>query len=154
MTGVMEGVFSLPGLLAMSGFDGEMAREWTLGWGEMLVRLLLVLVFVLLNGFFVAAEFSMVKVRATQLDALIDEGKGGAKLARRMAGPDLDASLSACQLGITLASLALGWIGEPFVGKLVQPLLFKFGLGDVWVLWLSIFLAFSSLPSCTLWWVS
>ena len=137
----MDIAIPLQGLLAMSG---EMAHEWTLGWGDMSLRLLLVLFFVLLNGFFVAAEFALVKVRASQLDTLIGGGKRGARLARHMTeGDNLDAYLSACQLGITLASLALGWIGEPFVGKLVQPLLFKFGMGDVAVTWVSFILAFS-----------
>ncbi|NOX98124.1 MAG: HlyC/CorC family transporter [Verrucomicrobia bacterium] len=128
----------------MAGHESELAQEWTLGIGGITARLLLVLFFVLLNGFFVAAEFALVKVRASQLDALIDEGKKGAKLARHMTqSENLDAYLSACQLGITLASLALGWIGEPFVGKLVEPLFYKFGVGDVWGKGLSFFLAFS-----------
>ncbi|MCF6311310.1 MAG: hemolysin family protein [Verrucomicrobiales bacterium] len=136
-------LFDLPSLLAMAGSE-QMAHEWTLGWGDMSLRLLLVLFFILLNGFFVAAEFALVKVRASQLDTMIDEGKKGARLARHMTdGENLDAYLSACQLGITLASLALGWIGEPFVGKLVQPLLFKMGIADQWVTWVSFFLAFS-----------
>ena len=127
-------------LLALSGHEGAMAREWTLGWGDMSGRLLLVLFFILLNGFFVAAEFALVKVRSSQLDALIGEGKKGAKLAKHMTeSENLDAYLSACQLGITLASLALGWIGEPFIGKLVQPLLFKLGMGEMWVTWVSFF---------------
>ncbi len=144
MTALMDGVYSVPILLAMAGNESELAHEWTLGIGGMSARLLLVLFFVLLNGFFVAAEFALVKVRASQLDTLIDDGKKGAKLARHMTeSENLDAYLSACQLGITLASLALGWIGEPFVGKLVQPLLFKFGMGDVAVTWVSFLLAFS-----------
>lgn len=143
MRGVAS-IMELPGLLAMSGNGGEMAHEWTLGWGDVSGRLLLVLFFVLLNGFFVAAEFALVKVRASQLDTLISEKKRGAKLARHMTdGENLDAYLSACQLGITLASLALGWIGEPFARKLVEPLLFKLGMGDVWVTWISFLLAFS-----------
>ena len=67
---------------------------------------------VFLNGFFVAAEFALVKVRPTQLDPYVDVGNRPGKVARHMVR-HLDAYLSATQLGITLASLALGWIGEP-----------------------------------------
>ena len=69
---------------------------------------------VFLNGFFVAAEFALVKVRMSQLEALADEGNTRAAKAQTVVG-DLDAYLSACQLGITLASLGLGWVGEPFL---------------------------------------
>ncbi|MDR3349429.1 MAG: hemolysin family protein [Acidaminococcales bacterium] len=80
-----------------------------------------------LNGFFVAAEFSMVKVRAGRLDTLVREGNRRARYARAIA-ESLDAYLSACQLGITLASLGLGWIGEPAVAHMIAPLLYDFGL--------------------------
>src|SRR5881296_3868590 len=66
---------------------------------------------VALNAFFVACEFSVVKVRTTQLDALLEEGNLRARLVKHVR-VHLDAYLSATQLGITLASLALGWIGE------------------------------------------
>ena len=85
-------------------------------------KLLAVAVLVLLNGFFVAAEFALVKVRDTQLSPLIAQGDRRARIARRVIG-NLDASLSACQLGITLASLGLGWIGEPVFAALLRPLL-------------------------------
>jgi CBS domain containing-hemolysin-like protein len=84
--------------------------------------LLGVAVLVLLNGFFVAAEFALVKVRDTQLTPLIAKGHRRARIARRVLG-NLDASLSACQLGITLASLGLGWVGEPVFAKLLHPLM-------------------------------
>jgi CBS domain containing-hemolysin-like protein len=87
------------------------------GWG-----LVLGLVLVALNGFFVAAEFALVKVRPTQLEPL--EGKR-ARLARHMLR-HLDAYLSATQLGITLASLGLGWVGEPAFAWLIHPLLDPF----------------------------
>jgi len=85
-------------------------------------KLLAVAVLVLLNGFFVAAEFALVKVRDTQLSPLVAQGHRRARIARRVIG-NLDASLSACQLGITLASLGLGWIGEPVFATLLRPLL-------------------------------
>lgn len=88
--------------------------------------LLLAFFFVLANGFFVAAEFSIVKVRPTQLAALAAKGSTRAKMARRLTR-QLDAYLSATQLGITLASLALGWIGEPAFASLLVPLMSRFG---------------------------
>ncbi len=89
---------------------------------------LLVLAFllVLANGFFVAAEFAIVKVRSTQLTELADEGSARAKMARRLIR-HLDAYLSATQLGITLASLALGWVGEPAFEHILAPLVERFG---------------------------
>jgi CBS domain containing-hemolysin-like protein len=77
---------------------------------------------VLLNGFFVAAEFAIVKIRDTQLETLILKGHRRARVARRLIS-NLDASLSATQLGITLASLGLGWIGEPVFATLLQPVM-------------------------------
>ena len=82
---------------------------------------ILALVFVAANGFFVAAEFAIVKVRPTQLAELAQAGSARARMARRMT-KHLDAYLSATQLGITLASLALGWIGEPAFARLIEPL--------------------------------
>jgi CBS domain containing-hemolysin-like protein len=89
-------------------------------------NLLVILFLVFLNGFFVASEFALVKVRSTQLDA-IDEADKRVALARRLTS-HLDAYLSATQLGITLASLALGWIGEPYVASLIRPILTYIGI--------------------------
>src|ERR1700719_4052225 len=75
---------------------------------------------VALNGFFVACEFAIVKQRASHLDALIEEGNVRAKLVKHVRA-HLDAYLSATQLGITLASLALGWLGEQFLEKMLEP---------------------------------
>ncbi len=86
--------------------------------------LFLALGLVLANGFFVAIEFALVKVRQTQLEALVDEGRAGASLALSMRR-QLDVWLSACQVGITLASLALGWVGEPAFSHLIEPLVLK-----------------------------
>jgi CBS domain containing-hemolysin-like protein len=88
----------------------------------MLINVSLVLLLVFLNGFFVAAEFAMVKVRNSRIHSLAEEGHRNAKLARSIVN-NLDAYLSACQLGITLASLGLGWIGEPAIAKLLEPVL-------------------------------
>jgi len=73
-----------------------------------------------LNGFFVACEFAVVKVRGSQLDALIDEGNLRANFVKHVRS-HLDAYLSATQLGITLASLALGWVGEQFLVQILEP---------------------------------
>ncbi|HEY2122984.1 MAG TPA: hemolysin family protein [Chthoniobacterales bacterium] len=89
-------------------------------------NLLVILFLVFLNGFFVASEFALVKVRSTQLDA-IDEADKRVALARRLTS-HLDAYLSATQLGITLASLALGWIGEPYVASLIRQILTHIGI--------------------------
>src|SRR6266568_5159286 len=73
-----------------------------------------------LNGFFVACEFAIIKVRASQLDELAEEGNPRARFAKYIRG-HLDAYLSATQLGVTLASLALGWLGEQFLVQMLQP---------------------------------
>lgn len=90
---------------------------------------LVIIALVAANGFFVAAEFALVKVRASQLRPLARQGGWRVKLALR-ATEHLDAALSATQLGITLASLGLGWIGEPFLAHRLEPLLARFGITD------------------------
>jgi CBS domain containing-hemolysin-like protein len=82
--------------------------------------LLLALAFIIANGFFVATEFALIKVRPTQLAGLAAEGSSRARIARRIA-KRLDSYLSATQLGVTLASLALGWVGEPAFERLIEP---------------------------------
>lgn len=89
-------------------------------------NLLLVFFLVLLNGFFVAAEFAMVKVRETRIETLVLSGETQAKSAYKVV-QHLDAYLSACQLGITLASLGLGWIGEPAVAKILSHIFLNLG---------------------------
>jgi len=88
--------------------------------GVLLMKLGAIAILVALNGFFVAAEFALVKVRGSQLDALETDGNKRAAVARQVIS-NLDAYLSACQLGITLASLGLGWVGEPFLARMLQP---------------------------------
>lgn len=94
-----------------------------------LLEVLLVFALVAANGFFVAAEFALVKVRASQLRPMAKTGGWRVKFALQ-ATEHLDAVLSATQLGITLASLGLGWIGEPVIGHRVAPLLHYFGIRD------------------------
>lgn len=96
---------------------------------EIILEVVVVLALVFANGFFVAAEFALVKVRTSQLYPLEKKGGIGVRSAIR-ATEHLDAVLSATQLGITLASLALGWVGEPFVAHRLEPILAKFGVTD------------------------
>ncbi|HYH95329.1 hemolysin family protein [Hyalangium sp.] len=91
-----------------------MASEW--------IFLGVAILLVFANGFFVATEFAIVKVRATRLQALVDEGQPGAAAAMKMV-EKLDGYLSATQLGITLASLGLGWLGEPAFARLLEPVI-------------------------------
>ena len=86
----------------------------------MLGKLVAIAALVALNAFFVACEFSIVKVRTTQLDALLEEGDPRARFVKHVRA-HLDAYLSATQLGVTLASLALGWIGEQSLVSILQP---------------------------------
>lgn len=93
-------------------------------WDAVIVialKIVAVVVLVFLNGFFVATEFALVKVRSTQLEPYAAKGQRRARMALHLAR-HLDAYLSACQLGITLASLALGWIGEPVFAALLHPI--------------------------------
>jgi CBS domain containing-hemolysin-like protein len=89
--------------------------------------LLLALAFILANGFFVAAEFALVKVRPTQLAEMAADGSTRARMGRRI-GKRLDSYLSAVQVGITFASLALGWIGEPVIASLLIGPLGRLGV--------------------------
>ena len=92
------------------------------------VQLAAALFLVLLNGFFVAAEFSLARARVTRLDQLA-ETSGSAALARDQVR-HIDRYLAACQLGITLASLGLGWLGEPAFADLFRPVFEAVGLGE------------------------
>jgi CBS domain containing-hemolysin-like protein len=92
------------------------------------VQLFAALFLVLLNGFFVAAEFSLARARITRLDQLA-ESRSSAVLARDQVR-HIDRYLAACQLGITLASLGLGWLGEPAFAHLIEPVLTRVGLGE------------------------
>lgn len=91
--------------------------------------ILFALFLVLLNGFFVAAEFAMVKLRATKVEAIAKQHGWRGHILRKVHN-QLDAYLSACQLGITLASLGLGWVGEPAFAHLLEPLLAFIGIDN------------------------
>lgn len=107
-----------------------------------LFQLLLVFFLIAMNGFFVAAEFACVKIRPSRLETLIQEGSRQAKYAKKLTD-HLDASLSVTQLGITLASLGLGWVGEPAVATLILPITHAIGLDDVIGHTIALALAFS-----------
>src|SRR5215470_12226907 len=91
------------------------------------LELIFVLFLVLANGFFVAAEFALVKVRLTQVEQLARQGSWSAKVAREILS-HLDAYLSACQLGIPVASRGLGGAGEDLGIKLLKPFLGAIGI--------------------------
>ena len=93
------------------------------------MSLVLVAFFLAMNAFFVIAEFAMVRVRPSQVEMALQEHKPGAKAAKRVT-ENVNAYLAACQLGITLASLALGWLGEPAFSALVRPVFAPLGLSD------------------------
>jgi CBS domain containing-hemolysin-like protein len=110
------------------------------------LSLILVFIFVLLNAFFVAAEFAYVKVRGNRIDALASEGSLNAKFAQRILG-NLNAYLSACQLGITLTSLILGWLGEPTVSRLLEPVFTRLGVPETATHMISFIIAFAVITS-------
>lgn len=112
--------------MPMAVVDGHTEFEF----GKLFFNLFIVFILVLLNGFFVAAEFSLVKVRQSRLTQLVSEGNRRAHYALKV-NKKLDTYLSATQLGITLASLGLGWVGEPAVSELlIEPLMLKLGVTD------------------------
>jgi CBS domain containing-hemolysin-like protein len=107
-----------------------------------ILKLASVPLLVLLNGFFVAAEFALVKIRDTQLETLVSTGYRRARVARRIVR-NLDAALSATQLGITLASLGLGWVGKPVFATLLAPLIRYFNIEPSQADWLAFAVGFT-----------
>lgn len=94
-----------------------------------IISILLVILFLLMNAFFVVAEFALVRVRRSQLEMALEEKKPGARNAKLIAD-NINAYLSACQLGITLASLAIGWLGEPAVSAVLEQPLLALGFSE------------------------
>lgn len=86
-----------------------------------IINLVIFFLLIALTTVFVGSEFALVKVRSTRIEQLADEGNGSAKIVKKMIA-NLDYYLSACQLGITVTSLGLGWLGEPTFEKLLHPL--------------------------------
>lgn len=114
------------------------------GWTMTALKLLVVLVLVAINGFFVAAEFALVGVRRSRIETLASSGNRAAKRLIPLLN-NLNAYLSASQLGITLASLALGWVGEPTVASLLETPFA--GMSDAWRHGLAFVIAFSIITS-------
>jgi CBS domain containing-hemolysin-like protein len=119
-----------------------MGYEYTLA--GILWRVVGVFFLVFANGFFVAAEFAIVTVRKTRVDQLVAEGVRGARAVRR-ATRDPDSYIAATQLGITMASLGLGWIGEPAVASIISPVfaLFPIRVTDATIHSVAIAIAFA-----------
>lgn len=107
-----------------------------------LINIIVVLLLVFMNAFFVATEFSMVKVRKSRIETLVAEGNSRAKYTLKVVR-DLNSYLSACQLGITLASLGLGWVGEPAVARMLEPLFALMHLPETMVHSVSFVIGFS-----------
>jgi CBS domain containing-hemolysin-like protein len=109
------------------------------------INIVIIVALILLNAFFVAAEFALVKIRGTQLDTLVGKGHRRAKVARHIIA-NLNSFLSATQLGITMASLGLGWVGEPLFTRVLSPVLVRLGVqSDAMLHSISFALGFSAL---------
>src|SRR3954447_10541252 len=93
----------------------------SLTFTEALLNILLIMVIVGLNAFFVASEFALVSVRRTRIQKLVDDGASGGALAVIRLLDNPTRFISAVQLGVTLASLALGWVGEPTIARFLMP---------------------------------
>jgi CBS domain containing-hemolysin-like protein len=106
------------------------------------INLLLIALLIALTAFFVATEFAIVKIRVSRIDQLIAEGRKGSIAAKRVA-THLDEYLSACQLGITITALGLGWLGEPTVERILHPLFEYFELNESVIHLLSFGIAFA-----------
>lgn len=109
---------------------------------ESIINLLLVALLIIATAFFVAAEFALIKVRPTRINQLAMEGSKSALAVQRIQD-NLDGYLSACQLGITITALGLGWLGEPTVHHLLEPLFIKYGVADQWAGTISFILSFA-----------
>ena len=110
-------------------------------------QILIALLLLAANAFFVAAEFALVKSRGFRVKAMVERRQFGARLVRDIMA-NIEAYLACCQLGITMASLGLGWVGEPTVAALLEPVLRPLGMPDKalhFTSFLTGFLVFSSL---------
>src|SRR5215211_4617320 len=114
---------------------------------DTILNLLLATFLLAANAFYVAAEFALVKSRGFRIEHMAEENRFGARLLKKMLS-NIEAYLACCQLGITMASLGLGWVGEPTVAALLTPVLTEFGMSDAGLHFTSFivgFLVFSSL---------
>src|SRR5206468_2503035 len=135
---------NVPSLFLLAPIADVVAQHWD-PLMLLIVKLMTVVALVLVNGFFVVAEFALVKIRDSQLKTLADTGVKRASLVKQIRD-NLNAYLSACQVGITAASLGLGWLGEPFLARMLQPFFALAGIGSVPVIKsISFALAFSAI---------
>ncbi len=119
-------------------------------WASDLYKIGGAILLVLLNGYFVAVEFSLVKLRESRLNELVKNKRPFAETASWLQ-KRLDASLSACQLGITMASLGLGWVGEPAVAHIIRPVLMMVGVStEIWIHGIAFFIAFTTITAAHL----
>ena len=107
-----------------------------------ILKLLMVVILIGLTGFFVAVEFAIIKVRSSRIDQLVSEKRRGALAAKKVTS-NLDEYLSACQLGITITALGLGWLGEPTIKHLLEPLFLKLHLSPAIASTVSFIIAFA-----------
>ena len=96
---------------------------------DTLNSIIIIILLLVANGFYVAAEFALVKARGFRIESLAAEGSATAKLTVRIQS-NLEPYLAACQLGITMASLGLGWVGEPAVAALLEPMFTEMGMSE------------------------
>jgi CBS domain containing-hemolysin-like protein len=135
---------NFPSLFLLLPLADEVARQWD-PIILLVAKLAVVMALVLLNGFFVVAEFALVKIRDSQLNTLAAEGIKRVALVKQIKN-NLNAYLSACQVGITAASLGLGWLGEPFLARMLQPFFALAGIESTAVIKsISFALAFSAI---------
>jgi CBS domain containing-hemolysin-like protein len=135
---------NFPSLLLLAPIADVVARHWD-PLIVLIAKLVTVAALVSLNGFFVVAEFALVKIRDSQIKTLTDEGVRQAAFVKQIKD-NLNAYLSACQVGITAASLGLGWLGEPFLARMLQPFFALAGIESVPVITsISFALAFSAI---------
>ena len=107
-----------------------------------ILKLLMVVILIGLTAFFVAVEFAIIKVRSSRIDQLVSEKRRGALAAKKVT-TNLDEYLSACQLGITITALGLGWLGEPTIKHLLEPLFLKLHLSPAIASTVSFIIAFA-----------
>src|SRR5882724_7071405 len=135
---------NFPSLFLLAPIADVVAEHWE-PLIVLIAKLATVVALVVLNGFFVVAEFALVKIRDSQIKALADEGDRRAIFVKQIKD-NLNAYLSACQVGITAASLGLGWLGEPFLARMLQPFFALAGIESVPVVKsISFTLAFSAI---------
>ncbi len=130
--------------LNLLGGDSLPADLWVKGIYLDIFNLVWIAILIALTAFFVVSEFAIVKVRTSRIDQLIEEGSKKAILAKRVIS-GLDEYLSACQLGITVTALAIGWLGEPTIAKLLEPLFIRLNVSPSLGHILSVGIAFAAI---------